>query len=98
MFSPDDAGKLVANEKAFMKSLDAVVERYPELKGEEVISDFRQKLIALENEISLMRQGYNDSVERHNTRIGQVPEVILAKTFGFEDESFFLPSEVGGLS
>jgi hypothetical protein len=87
-FSPDDAGKLVVNERAFMKSLDAVVERYPDLKGEEVISHFRQELIALENEISLMRQGYNDSVERHNTRIGQVPEVMLAKTFGFEDESF----------
>ena len=33
------------------------------------------QIVTMENEIALMRQGYNDSVERHNTRIQRLPEV-----------------------
>ena len=70
-------------------------EAYPELRGDRLTGDLMRRLTLLENEIALMRQGYNDAVERYNTRIALVPEVLLALAFGFrEASSFQAPVEV----
>ncbi len=42
----------------------------------------------LENEVALMRSGYNDSVEYYNTRIGSFPDNLLARVFGFRRMPF----------
>ena len=39
----------------------------------------------MENEVSMMRAGYNDGIERYkNGEAERFPEVIIAKAFGFE--------------
>ena len=75
----------LAMEKTVTSRLLAVKEDYPDLKGNKVAQKLFDQIVNLENEIALMREGYNDSVERHNTRIQSLPEVILAKFFGFKD-------------
>ena len=82
---PASADKMLATEKTVTSRLLAVKEDYPDLKGNEVAQKLFDQIVKLENEIALMREGYNDSVERHNTRIQSLPEVILAKLFGFKD-------------
>ena len=55
------------------------------IKADKVVQKLFDKLVSLENEIALMRKGYNDSVERHNTRIQSVPELFIAKALRFKE-------------
>lgn len=88
-FTPQSAGALVDLEIRVMAGVRAVVERYPDLAGDEVVGRLFDGLTRIEDEIALMRIGYNQSVERYNTRSAHFPEVILAKVFRFEERSFF---------
>lgn len=70
---------LIDQEKALLSSMDVAVEAYPQLVSDEAYRDFSSRLIALENEIALMRAGYNDAVELYNTRRRQFPDLLFAK-------------------
>lgn len=85
-WKPDAADKLLAAETAVTQRVLAVQEAYPDLKGNQVVQKLFDQIITLENEVALMRQGYNDSVERHNTRIGRLPELLLARFFKYKEE------------
>jgi len=92
-WDPGKADDMLAAETAVTGQLLAKVEAYPELKGNVVVQKLFKQIVTMENEIALMRQGYNDSVERHNTRIQRLPEVLLARLFGYE-EAQLLHAEV----
>ena len=68
--------------------LIGLVEAYPKLKGDTVMRDLMSSLTRMENEVALMRAGYNDSVELYRTTIQRIHEVFLAKLFHFEDAQF----------
>jgi hypothetical protein len=70
-----------------------LVESYPNLKADELMRYLMASLTRMENEVALMRAGYNDSVELYRTAIQRLPEVILAKMFRFKDAQF-LQTEV----
>lgn len=61
-----------------LKSLFAVVERYPDLKANQNFMQLQNRVTALENEIADRREFYNDSVTIHNARIQQIPYVFFA--------------------
>ena len=84
-WDPARADDMLAAETAVTGQLLAAVEAYPDLKGNTVVQKLFNQIVTMENEIALMRQGYNDSVERHNTRIQRLPEVVLARLFGYQD-------------
>ncbi|MES3630169.1 MAG: LemA family protein, partial [Longimonas sp.] len=65
------------------KKLLALVEDTPALKADTLIQTLIESRESVENDIAFMRTGYNDAVERYNTRIRHVPEVLVAKTFRF---------------
>ena len=44
-----------------------------------MIDDFMNRLARMENEVSMMRSGYNDGVERYRSAKQRFPEVILSK-------------------
>jgi hypothetical protein len=89
------AAEVLTAERSLLDRITGLREAYPELKGDTLIGDLMRRLTLLENEIALMRQGYNDAVERYNTRIAHVPEVLIAMPFGFtEASSFRAPVEV----
>ena len=65
-----------------------VVEQYPDLKGNEVVLTLQHRLTNLENEIAFCRQSYNDTLERYNSRIGTLPDLLIAKPCGFHSATF----------
>lgn len=65
--------------------LIASAEAYPDLISQPQTGLFMRTLITLENEIALMRNGYNDAVETYNTRIQSVPDVFFARLFQFRE-------------
>jgi hypothetical protein len=87
-YSPEEIDSAIRAESAVTKRMLALVEDYPELKGNEIMGTLMDDLVLVENEVALMRNGYNDSVELYRTGSQRFPEVILAKAFGFRDADF----------
>jgi LemA protein len=85
---PDQAQTSEATTAA-VRSLFAVVERYPDIKSAANVADLQDEIERLEAMIADRRELYNDQVYRYNTRIGQVPGVILAPLFGWRPREFF---------
>jgi len=78
---------------AAVRSLFAVVERYPEIKSAANVAALQEEIARLENIIADRRELYNDQVFRYNTRIAQVPTNFLAGAFGWTPEPFFAAEE-----
>lgn len=72
-----------------IRSLFAVVERYPDLKSGANVADLQDEIERLESMIADRRELYNDQVYRYNTRITQVPGAALAPVFGWRLREFF---------
>jgi len=79
---------------AAVRSLFAVVERYPEIKSAANVAALQEEIARLENVIADRRELYNDQVFRYNTRIAQVPTNLLAGAFGWTPEPFFAADEI----
>ena len=85
---PDQAETSEATTAA-VRSLFAVVERYPDIKSAANVADLQDEIERLESMIADRRELYNDQVYRYNTRISQVPGAILAPIFGWKPREFF---------
>ena len=72
-----------------LKSLFAVVERYPELKANRNVASLQEELTGTENKISFARQFYNDSVMTYNNAIQSIPTNFIAAFFNFAQEAYF---------
>jgi LemA protein len=85
---PDQAVTSEATSAA-VRSLFAVVERYPDIKSQANVQDLQDQIERLEAMIADRRELYNDQVYRYNTRISQVPGALLAPIFGWRQRQFF---------
>jgi LemA protein len=85
---PDQAATSEATSAA-VRSLFAVVERYPDIKAGTNVQDLQDQIERLESMIADRRELYNDQVYRYNTRISQVPGALLAPLFGWRPREFF---------
>lgn len=63
--------------------LFAVAEAYPDLKANEHFIQLQTRITSLENGIADRREWYNESVNVHNVRIEQFPDLLVARAFGF---------------
>ena len=85
---PDQAVTSEATSSA-VRSLFAVVERYPDLKSQGNVADLQAEIERLEGMIADRRELYNDQVYRYNTVIRQVPGILLASSLGWQPRQFF---------
>jgi len=69
--------------------LFAVVERYPDLKANQTMSQLMEELTSTENKIAFSRQAYNDSVMTYNTARETFPNVLIANPMGFGPAALF---------
>lgn len=63
--------------------LFALAEAYPDLKANEHFMQLHSRITALENAIADRREWYNESVNVHNIRIEQFPDLLVARLFGY---------------
>ena len=89
---PDQAATSAATSAA-VRSLFAVVERYPEVKSAGNVMALQEEIERLESMIADRRELYNDQVYRYNARIAQFPAVMLALLLGWKSRPFFEASE-----
>ena len=84
-----DIGALGQAESALRRGLGqifAVAEAYPELKANEHFMQLQTRITALENSIADRREWYNESVNLHNVRIEQFPDLIIARMFSYSEQ------------
>jgi len=66
--------------------LFAVAEAYPELKTNEHFMQLQTRITSLENSIADRREMYNETVNVHNVRIEQFPDLVIARLFQFGEK------------
>jgi LemA protein len=66
-----------------MTRLFAVAESYPQLKSDETFKRLQGRITALEESIADRRELYNDQVNLNNIRVRVLPDVMIARQFGF---------------
>jgi len=89
--NPPDSSQAVdqfmATETRIIDQLRARMEDYPDIKSQEMSTELTDRLVKLENEVALIRDGFNDAVTMFNTRIETFPDLFLARIarFGRKD-------------
>ena len=79
----DALGSAESMLRAGLGQIFAVAEAYPELKANEHFAQLQGRISTLENGIADRREWYNEAVNRHNVRIEQFPDLIVARLFAF---------------
>ena len=77
-------GQAESTLKAGLTQLFALAENYPNLKTDEAFQKLQTRISALETDIADRRELYNDSVNRNNIRIQQIPDVLIARACKFQ--------------
>ena len=72
-----------------LKSLFALSENYPDLKANTNFLELQREFSDTETKIQATRQFYNTVVMALNAKIEMFPSNIVAKKFGFKEESYF---------
>lgn len=72
-----------------MSKLMLVVERYPDLKANQTMSQLMEELTSTENKVAFSRQAFNDAVMQYNTTRETFPNVLFANTLGFQSAALF---------
>jgi len=72
-----------------MTKMMLVVERYPDLKANQTMSQLMEELTSTENKVAFSRQAYNDAVMQYNTSREVFPAVLFANAFGFQPATLF---------
>ncbi len=90
--STHEMTKLTEAEGFLQQSLGkllAVMEAYPDLKGDQHILDVMEELRTTENKISFARQAFNDAVMRFNVLRETFPINLVAVLFRFRQAIYF---------
>jgi LemA protein len=66
-----------------------IVESNPEIKSDKLVIGLMDELASTENQISVERRRYNDTVRDYNTAIKSFPMVFFAGMFGFTPKDYF---------
>lgn len=72
-----------------LSKLLVTVENYPQLQATQAFRDLMTQLEGTENRIATARRDYNDAVRSYNLHVKRFPGMILARMFGFGEETFF---------
>jgi LemA protein len=91
--NPGDRAKADSMVTAALGNLFAVVERYPELKSNQNVTQLMGDLTATENAIATARSVYNTSVLEYSNLRESVPTNIVAGLFQFEPAAYFEAAE-----
>ena len=88
----------VANQlsKQLNSFINVVVERYPEIKGEQAYQDLMTQLEGTENRIAQERRAFNEAVREYNVfRQKGLRALAAGAIFGFPWEKQFFAAEAG---
>jgi len=91
--SPGEEAAADQQVRAALMDFEARAEAYPELRSQENLLQFQKRISEVESQISDRREFYNDAVTQYNTRIKQIPYVVVANQMGYQERELFEATE-----
>ena len=74
-------------------NLNVIVERYPELKADDLYLNLQTNIESCENTIANARRVFNEKAKNYNQYLRRFPNSIVANMFGFDKMPYFEASE-----
>jgi LemA protein len=90
---PKEQAKANSSLENALGDLFAVAEDYPDLKANDSFQQLQERISDIEEQISDRREFYNEAVRRWNTKIEQIPYVIVAKALSKSEKKMFEATE-----
>jgi LemA protein len=87
--SPASLGKVETALEQALGRLFALKEAYPDLKASENFAQLQRDLVEVEDHLQYARRFYNGAVRDYNDGVQRIPDVVVARSFGFRDAEFF---------
>lgn len=91
--TPEELAKANGELDQALRSINVVVEAYPELKADKNFQNLQAELAGSENRIATERQRFNESVKEYNLAVRKFPTNLFAGILGFKERPFFEISE-----
>lgn len=86
---PAELGQVETELEQALGRLLALREAYPDLKASENFARLQDDLVDIEEQLQYARRYYNGAVRDLNDAVQRVPDVLVARTFGFGEAAFF---------
>lgn len=87
--SPARLGEVEGQLEQALTRLFALQEAYPDLKASDNFAQLQRDLVAVEDHLQYARRFYNGAVRDYNDATQRVPDVVVARSFGFASAEFF---------
>ena len=87
--SPARLGEVETALEQALSRLLALKEAYPDLKASENFTQLQRDLVKVEETLQYARRFYNGAVRDLNDGVQRVPDVVLARAFGFSSAEFY---------
>ena len=84
-----ELGEIESALEAGLGRLLALKEAYPELKASDNFAQLQRDLVEVEEQLQYARRFYNGAVRELNDGVQRVPDLLIARVFGFDDQEFF---------
>jgi LemA protein len=91
--SPLRLGEVESELEKALAGVMVLQEAYPNLKANETFLQLQRDLVEVEDHLQYARRFYNGSVRDYHNAIQRVPDVAIARAFGFGPAEFFQVSE-----
>lgn len=91
--SPSELGAVESALEEALDKLLALREAYPELQANRNFLQLQRELVEIEDHLQYARRFYNGAVRDYNTTIERVPDVLVARLFGFRGREYFQAGE-----
>ena len=88
-----DAAELARADQQLTRSINLVVEAYPQLRSNENFLRLQDELVGTENRIATARSDYNTAVGEYNAYIRRFPQTVTARVTGAEARPYFRVDE-----
>ncbi len=87
--TPAKLGEVEASLEQALGRLLALKEAYPDLKANQNFAQLQRDLVEVEEQLQYARRFYNGAVRDYHDGIQRVPDVAIARGFGFREAEFF---------
>ena len=87
--SPTHLGEVESALESALGRLFALKEAYPDLKANENFAQLQRDLVYVEEQLQYARRFYNGAVRDLNDGVQRVPDILIARSFGFTAAEFF---------
>lgn len=93
--SPVQLAALETQLEQSLLQVFALQEAYPALKASENFLQLQRDLVEVEEQLQYARRFYNGAVRDYDNALQRVPDVLVARSFGFRGAEYFQAAEEG---